>query len=112
MDTKLYHKSLKWENVKDIKVGDIVYSYPREAKDDPHRPGTLGSFSEYILDLNCELNRSVYKLKEGISIREACLIYSFTIGTRVARRILPAKNEKAIETAGNSQNTFDVIIKY
>lgn len=84
------------KNVKDIKVGDIVYPYPREAKDDPHRAGTLGGFSEYILVPNCELGRSVYKLKKGISIREACLIEPFTVGTRAARRSFPKKDEKAI----------------
>lgn len=82
------------KNVKDIKVGDIVYPYPREAKDDPCRAGTIGGFSEYILVPNCELNRSVYKLKKGISIREACLIEPFTVGTRAARRSLPKKMKK------------------
>lgn len=82
------------KNVKDIKVGDIVYPYPREAKDDPRRAGTIGGFSEYILVPNCELNRSVYKLKKGISIREACLIEPFTVGTRAARRSLPKKMKK------------------
>ena len=31
-----------------VKVGDRVYPYPRFAKDDTRRAGTLGGFSEYI----------------------------------------------------------------
>jgi 2-desacetyl-2-hydroxyethyl bacteriochlorophyllide A dehydrogenase len=84
------------KNVKDLKVGDIVYPYPLLAKDDPKRAGTLGGFSEYILIPNCVLNKSVYKLKEGITLKEACLIEPFTVGCRAARRSSPKKGENAI----------------
>lgn len=83
-------------NVKDLKVGDIVYPYPLYAKDNPKRAGTLGGFSEYILIPNCKLNKSVYKLKDGISLKEACLIEPFTVGCRAARRGFPKKGENAI----------------
>ena len=84
------------KNVKGINVGDIVYPYPLYAKDDVSRAGTLGGFSEYILIPNCILNKSVYKLKDGISLKEACLIEPFTVGCRSARRSFPKKGENAI----------------
>lgn len=84
------------KNVKGINVGDIVYPYPLYAKDDISRAGTLGGFSEYILIPNCILNKSVYKLKDGISLKEACLIEPFTVGCRSARRSFPKKGENAI----------------
>lgn len=84
------------KNVKGINVGDIVYPYPLYAKDDVSRAGTLGGFSEYIIIPNCILNKSVYKLKDGISLKEACLIEPFTVGCRSARRSFPKKGENAI----------------
>lgn len=84
------------KNIKDIHVGDIVYPYPLYAKDDPNRAGTLGGFSEYILIPNCKLDKSVYKLKDGISIKEGSLIEPFTVGCRAARRSFPKKGETAI----------------
>lgn len=38
----------------------------------------------------------MYKLKDGIPIREACLIEPFTVGIRAARRSSPKKDEKVI----------------
>lgn len=35
--------------VTDIQVGDRIYPYPRLAKGDTKRAGTLGGFSEYML---------------------------------------------------------------
>lgn len=84
------------ENVKDIKVGDRVYPYPRLAKGDPKRAGTIGGFSEYILIPNAKLNEQVYKVNEKISDKEASLIEPFTVGCRAARRAFPKKKEKAI----------------
>lgn len=84
------------KNVEGINVGDIVYPYPLYAKDDVSRAGTLGGFSEYILIPNCVLNKSVYKKREGISLKEACLIEPFTVGCRSARRSFPKKGENAI----------------
>jgi len=57
-------------NVKDLKVGDRVYPYPRLVKGDTKRAGTAGGFSEYVLAPD------------------------------------------AIERATNSQNAFNVVIKY
>ena len=45
------------KNVKDIKIGDRVYPYPRLAKGDPKRAGTTGGFSEYVLIPNAELGK-------------------------------------------------------
>lgn len=84
------------KNVKDIRIGDRVYPYPRLAKGDPRRAGTVGGFSEYVLIPNAELNRQVYHIPDQISSRTACLIEPFTVGFRAARRSFPQKGENAI----------------
>lgn len=84
------------KNVKGIEVGQYVYPYPMYAKGDTSRSATVGGFSEYILIPNCELNKSVYLVSDKISVKEACLIEPFTVGTRAARRSNPQKDEKAI----------------
>ena len=84
------------KNVKDIHVGDRVYPYPRLAKGDPKRAGTVGGFSEYVLIPNAELNKQVYRVPEQISSKAACLIEPFTVGFRAARRSFPKPGENAI----------------
>lgn len=84
------------KNVKDIKVGDRVYPYPRLAKGDTKRSGTIGGFSEYILIPNVKLNEQVYKVDAKILDKEASLIEPFTVGCRAARRAFPKNGEKAI----------------
>ena len=56
--------------VKDIKIGDRVYPYPRLAKGDPKRAGTTGGFSEYVLIPNAELGKGVYAVPDEISSKE------------------------------------------
>lgn len=84
------------KNVKDIKVGDRVYPYPRLAKGDPKRAGTTGGFSEYVLIPNAELGKGVYAVPDEISSKTASLIEPFTVGCRAARRSFPQKDENAI----------------
>lgn len=84
------------KNVKDIHIGDRVYPYPRLAKGDPKRAGTVGGFSEYVLIPNAELNKQVYAVPEQISSKTACLIEPFTVGFRAARRSFPKEGENAI----------------
>lgn len=84
------------KNVKDFKVGDRVYPYPRLARGDSKRAGTLGGFSEYILIPNAKINEQLYKVDEKITDKEACLIEPFTVGCRAARRSIPKKGENAI----------------
>lgn len=84
------------KNVRDIRVGDRVYPYPRLAKGDPKRAGTVGGFSEYVLIPDAELGRQVYAVPESISSKEASLIEPFTVGCRAARRGFPKAGEKAI----------------
>ena len=84
------------KNVKDIRVGDRVYPYPRLAKGDPKRAGTVGGFSEYVLIPNVELGKQVYAVPEAISSKVACLIEPFTVGCRAARRSFPRDGENAI----------------
>lgn len=83
-------------NVKDIRKGDIVYPYPRLAKGDPGRAGTVGGFSQHVLIPNAELNKGVYKVPSSIPVKTACLIEPFTVGFHAARRSFPQKGENAI----------------
>lgn len=83
-------------NVRDIHVGDIVYPYPRLARGDPRRAGTLGAFSEYILVPDARLGHQVYPLDGRIPARMGCLIEPFTVGCRTARRAQPRRGEKAV----------------
>lgn len=84
------------KHVKGIYVGQRVYPYPRLAKGDPRRAGTVGGFSEYVLIPNAGLNRQVYAIADQISTKTACLIEPFTVGFRAARRSFPQKGENAI----------------
>lgn len=84
------------KNVKDIPLGMIVYPYPRLAKGDPKRAGTVGGFSEYVLIPNAELGKQVYAVPDSIETKVACLIEPFTVGFRAARRSLPQAGENAI----------------
>ncbi len=84
------------KNVKGVQVGDRVYPYPRLAKGDPKRAGTVGGFSEYVLIPNAELGKQVYAVPDAISSKAACLIEPFTVGCRAARRSFPRSGENAI----------------
>ena len=84
------------KNVERIQVGDLVYPYPRLAKGDPRRAGTVGGFSEYVLIPNAELGQQVYAVPAQIPVRTACLIEPFTVGFRAARRSFPQRGENAI----------------
>ncbi|MGN0316543.1 MAG: zinc-binding dehydrogenase [Lachnospira sp.] len=83
-------------NVKDIKVGDRVYPYPRLVKRDPKRAGTAGGFSEYILAPKAKLGESVFHVPDKISDQVASLVEPFTVGCRAARRSNPKPGENAI----------------
>ena len=84
------------KNVKGISVGERVYPYPRLAKGDPKRAGTVGGFSEYVLIPNAELDKQFYDVPDQISSKAASLIEPFTVGWRAARRAVPKKGEKAV----------------
>lgn len=101
------------KNVKGIHVGDRVYPYPRLAKGDPKRAGTVGGFSEYVLIPNAELNKQVYAIGDKISDKEGCLIEPFTVGCRAARRAEPKPGENAIVFgAGTIGIAAAVALKY
>lgn len=82
--------------VTDIQVGDRIYPYPREAKRDPKRAGTLGGFSEYMLLPEPKWREQIYRVSDQISDRAACLIEPFTVGCRAARRSQPKAGEHAV----------------
>lgn len=84
------------KNVTDFKVGERVYPYPRYAKNDTKRAGTIGGFSEYILVPEAKRDHSLYAVPEEISDRLACLIEPFTVGCRAARRSQPKEGETAV----------------
>jgi 2-desacetyl-2-hydroxyethyl bacteriochlorophyllide A dehydrogenase len=101
------------KNVRNIYIGDRLYPYPRLAKGDPKRAGTLGGFSEYMLLPNPELGKSVYAVSDKIPSKEACLIEPFTVGCRAARRSFPKPGEKAIVFgAGTIGIAAAITIKY
>lgn len=84
------------KNVTGFKIGQRVYPYPRFAKNDTKRAGTIGGFSEYILIPEAKLYHSLYFIPDAISDKTACLIEPFTVGCRAARRSNPVKKETAI----------------
>jgi Threonine dehydrogenase and related Zn-dependent dehydrogenases len=101
------------KNVKDIKIGDRVYPYPRLAKGDTKRAGTIGGFSEYIFIPNAKINEQVYLVDDKINNKTACLIEPFTIGCRAARRSNPKKDENAIVFgAGTIGISAAIALKY
>ena len=93
------------KNVTDFIPGERVYPYPRYAKNDTRRAGTIGGFSEYILIPNARKNHSLYPVDERISDRLASLIEPFTVGCRAARRgMVPAGNGQYV--AGQNAVVF------
>lgn len=84
------------KNVRGIENGMLVYPYPRLAKGDPKRAGTVGGFSEYVLIPNATLGKQVYAVPDTIEPMVASLIEPFTVGFRAARRAQPQKGENAI----------------
>lgn len=84
------------KNVTDFQIGERVYPYPRYAKNDTRRAGTIGGFSEYILVPEARRGHSLYAVPEEISDQLACLIEPFTVGCRAARRGQPQKGERAV----------------
>lgn len=84
------------EKVSDFKVGERVYPYPRYAKGNTKRAGTIGGFSEYILIPNAKRNISLYPVDDTISDKIACLIEPFTVGCRAARRGQLKQGQKAV----------------
>lgn len=84
------------KKVTDFTLGERVYPYPRYAKGDTKRAGTIGAFSEYIKIPDAKRNHSLYSVDEKISDKTACLIEPFTIGCRTARRAQPKPDEKFV----------------
>ncbi len=82
------------KNVKDFELGERVYPYPRYAKGDTRRAGTIGGFSEYILIPNAKCDHSLYSVDERISDRLASLIEPFTVACRAARRGMIPRGER------------------
>lgn len=101
------------KNVKDIKVGDRVYPYPRLVTGDKKRAGTIGGFSEYIQAPVAHKNMEVYQVSDKISDKVAALIEPFTVGCRGARRSFPQKGESAIVFgAGTIGIAASIALKY
>ena len=93
------------KNVTEFTPGERVYPYPRYAKNDTKRAGTIGGFSEYILIPQAKRNHSLYPVDEAISDRLASLIEPFTVGCRAARRgMIPAGEQQYV--AGQNAVVF------
>jgi 2-desacetyl-2-hydroxyethyl bacteriochlorophyllide A dehydrogenase len=82
--------------VQGLKVGDRVYPYPRLAKGDTSRAGTLGGFSEYILVPDAEVGKQLYLVDDAIPDNLGAMIEPFTVATRAAKRAEPKPGETAI----------------
>ena len=87
------------KNVTDFSIGERVYPYPRFAKGDTRRAGTIGGFSEYILIPNVKRNHSLYSVDKNISDKLACLIEPFTVGCRAARRAVKSSTTNTTDSA-------------
>ena len=89
------------DNVKDIHVGDRVYPYPRLAKGDPKRSGTVGGFSEYVLipnslgfiypDIRMPVSYRNYLISEIVEwkpdvIHSQCEFFSFQFARHISKR--------------------------
>lgn len=74
------------KNVTGFTAGERVYPYPRYAKNDTRRAGTIGGFSEYILIPEAKKFHSLYPVDDRISDKAAALTEPFTVGCRAARR--------------------------
>ena len=86
------------KNITEFQPGDRVYPYPRYAKNDTRRAGTIGGFSEYILIPQAKKNHSLYFVDARISDRLASLIEPFTVGCRAARRgMIPAGENRYVQ---------------
>lgn len=84
------------KNVTEFTVGEWVYPYPRYAKNDTKRAGTIGGFSEYILIPKAKKYHSLYPVGPSLSNHLGCLIEPFTVGCRAARRGQPRPGETAV----------------
>ena len=85
------------KNVTEFVPGERVYPYPRYAKNDTRRAGTIGGFSEYILIPQAKRNHSLYAVDDAIPNRLASLIEPFTVGCRAARRgMVPAGEHRYV----------------
>ena len=82
--------------VTEFRVGQRVYPYPRFAKGNTRRAGTIGGLSEYILILEAKAGRSLYPVPDVSSDRAACRIEPFTVGCRAARRSMPKEGQHAV----------------
>ena len=101
------------KNVTDFTVGERVYPYPRYAKGDTRRAGTIGGFSEYIKIPNAKRNYSLYSVDSQISDKTACLIEPFTVGCRAARRTGPKESENfAVFGCGTIGIATAIALKY
>lgn len=101
------------KNVTDFTIGERVYPYPRYAKGDTRRAGTIGGFSEYIKIPNAKRNYSLYSVDSEISDKTACLIEPFTVGCRAARRTEPKKGENfAVFGCGTIGIATAIALKY
>lgn len=83
------------ENVKDIKVGQIVYPYPLTVRGDSSCSATVGG----IFCPNAKLNQTVYLIDDKMSLKTSSLIEPFAVGTRAARCSRPQMVKQLLSLA-------------
>jgi threonine dehydrogenase-like Zn-dependent dehydrogenase len=72
------------KNVKDVKVGDLMFPNQGNALRDRNRMATVGAFSEYIRIIQYEPNFSAVPIGKDIPLKVAALYEPFVITTRAA----------------------------
>jgi threonine dehydrogenase-like Zn-dependent dehydrogenase len=72
------------KNVKDVKIGDILFPNQGNALRDRNRMATVGAFSEYIRIIQYEPNFSAVPIGKDIPLKVAVLYEPFVISTRAA----------------------------
>ncbi|MDR1933850.1 MAG: zinc-binding dehydrogenase [Spirochaetales bacterium] len=84
------------KNVKDVKIGDIIFPNQGNALRDRKRMATVGAFSEYIRIIKYESNFSAIPIDKDIPLKAAVLFEPFVIGTRAAVNLKPGPGKTAI----------------
>ena len=83
-------------NVRDLELGDHVFTNQGKALRDMRRMSTVGGFSEFVRIPQCEVGHSVLKIDNDIAPRSAVLFEPFVIGARGARSLNPGPGKGAV----------------
>jgi threonine dehydrogenase-like Zn-dependent dehydrogenase len=101
------------KNVKDVKVGDILFPNQGSALRDRNRMATCGAFSEYVRIIKYEKDFSAVPIDKDIPLKVSVLFEPFVIGTRAALNLKPGPGKTAIVFgAGVIGMTVAIMLKW